>query len=169
MKKALTLVEILIVVAILGILAAVALPTFQSHTRQAKEAAAKDNLRLLRNAIELYAAQHNNVPPGYPNGDTTETPNHITFASQLTKSTNINGQIADTGTSGYPFGPYISAIPLNPFNNFIAAKVLGDDEEFPTDAIVDSGWFGWIYKPSTKKIKLNWSGTDTEGAPYFDY
>ena len=65
MKKAFTLVEILIVVAILGILATIALPTFQSHPQEAKESAAKDNLRILRNAIELFTAQHNDVPPGY--------------------------------------------------------------------------------------------------------
>lgn len=80
MKKAFTLVEILIVVAILGILAAIVLPQFQSHTQQAKESAAKDNLRILRNAIELYAAQHDGVPPGYPNGDTTASPHYLCFA-----------------------------------------------------------------------------------------
>ena len=51
MKRAFTLVEILIVVALLGILAAIALPTFQDHIQQARESAAKDNLRILRNAI----------------------------------------------------------------------------------------------------------------------
>ncbi|GAH74356.1 unnamed protein product, partial [marine sediment metagenome] len=66
MKKAFTLVEILIVVAILGILAAIVIPQFQAHSQEAKEAAAKDNLRILRNAIELYAVQHGGVPPGYP-------------------------------------------------------------------------------------------------------
>ena len=80
MKKAFTLVEILIVVTILGILAAIALPTFQGHIIQAKEAAAKDNLRILRNAIELYAAQHNDMPPGYINGD-LENPLNAWFVS----------------------------------------------------------------------------------------
>ncbi|RKY11715.1 MAG: hypothetical protein DRP65_03460, partial [Planctomycetota bacterium] len=50
MKKAFSLVELLIVVAILGILAAIVVPEFQTYTQQAKEAAAKDNLRILRNA-----------------------------------------------------------------------------------------------------------------------
>ena len=65
MRRGFSLVEILIVVAILGILAAIVLPEFQAHTQQAKEAAAKDNLRILRQQIELYAAQHNGLAPGY--------------------------------------------------------------------------------------------------------
>jgi len=166
MKKALTLVEMLIVVAILGILAAVALPTFQSHTQQAKEAAAKDNLRILRNAIELYAAQHNGIPPGYENGDITTTPHYICFGSQLFKSTNINGQIANTRSPDYPFGPYLSAIPSNPFNNIKIVKVLGNNDEFPTDA---TGNFGWVYKPAIKEIRLDWPATDSAGVAYFDY
>jgi len=166
MKKAFTLAEILIVLAILGILAAIALPQFQSHTQQAKEAAAKDTLRILRNAIEIYAAQHNGVPPGYPNGDTSAELLAMIFVYQMFKATNINGQFADVGTPGYPLGPYIPTMPSNPFNNIKTVKVLVNNEEFPTDA---NGAFGWIYKPSTKTIKLNSNGTDTEGVPYFDY
>ena len=60
-----TLVELMIVVAILGVLAAIVLPEFAGHIQQAKESAAKDNLRILREAIERYAADHNGVPPGY--------------------------------------------------------------------------------------------------------
>lgn len=43
-----TLVELMIIVAILGILAAIALPEFQGHTQKARESTAKENLRLLR-------------------------------------------------------------------------------------------------------------------------
>lgn len=164
MKKAFTLVEILIVVAVLGILAAIALPTFKSHTQQAKEAAAKDSLRILRNAIELYAAQHNNVPPGCYN----EELGSFLFTIQMIYSTNTSGESSGMPVKNdtHPLGPYISALPSNPFNNIKIVKVLGDNEEFLTDA---TGTFGWIYKPSTKTIKLNWSGTDTGGVPYFDY
>jgi prepilin-type N-terminal cleavage/methylation domain-containing protein len=53
-KAAFTLVEILIVTAILGILAAIVIPEFQAHATQAKEAAAKESLRMLREAIDRY-------------------------------------------------------------------------------------------------------------------
>ena len=65
MAKAFSIAELVIVAAIIGILAALAVPTLHSHSMEAKEAAARENLQLLRGAIELYAARHAGVPPGY--------------------------------------------------------------------------------------------------------
>ena len=106
MKRAFTLVEILIVVALLGILAAIVLPTFQDHIQQARETAAKDNLRILRNAIGLYAVEHNDVPPGYSNDDPSQSAFHWTFLLQM------------VGTSNH-----LSDMPENPFNGEIAIKM----------------------------------------------
>jgi prepilin-type N-terminal cleavage/methylation domain-containing protein len=64
MERAFSLVELMIVVAVLGILAAIVVPQFQRHSTQAKEAVAKDSLRLLRGAIELYTARHGGRPTG---------------------------------------------------------------------------------------------------------
>ncbi len=151
MKRAFSLTELLITVAVLGILAAVALPVFQSHTRQAREAAAKDNLRILRNAIELYAAQHNGIPPGYPANDPSRSPGSLPFTFQLIGN-----------------GKYISEYPKNPFNGYTAITFVGNDEDFPAGPS-GSHLYGWIYKPATKKIRLDCLGTDSAGAPYFDY
>ncbi len=51
-----TLVELLIVVIILGVLAAVVIPQFGASTQEANMAALDSNLATMRNAIELYAA-----------------------------------------------------------------------------------------------------------------
>jgi len=151
MKKAFTLVEILIVVAVLGILAAIVLPTVQGHITEAKEAAAKDNLRILRNTIEIYAAQHDGIPPGYPFDDPSQAPTHLSFMIRL-----------------IIIGKYLPEMPENPFNGKTLLKMVLDAEDFPTEP-VDTDLNGWIYKPATKTIKLNWLGTDLAGTPYYDY
>jgi prepilin-type N-terminal cleavage/methylation domain-containing protein len=168
MKKAFTLVEILIVVAILGILAAIALPTFSGHIQEAKESAAKDNLRILRNAIDLYASQHNGVPPGYPLGRTSVNPVFTIFILQLTISTNKDGHTAAIGTDGYPLGPYLSAMPKNPFTNrnIGIPKMITNGQDMPAEA---TGAYDWIYKAATKDIRLDWPGTDSKGVPYYSY
>jgi prepilin-type N-terminal cleavage/methylation domain-containing protein len=151
MKKSFTLTEILIVVAILGILAAIILPTFQSHTQQAKESAAKDNLRVLRNAIELYTVRHNDIPPGYPSDDPTQTPTYLAFLIGVVNT-----------------GKYLPEMPENPFNGKRIFKIVLDNEDFPSEP-VETDTYGWLYKPQTKTIKLNWSGTDSAGMTYFNY
>lgn len=166
MKKAFTLVEIMIVVAILGILAAIALPHFQSHSLEAREVAAKDNLRMLRNAIDLYAAQHNDSPPGYTNGDTTTVPSRMVFGWQLIRASNESGQTAAVGTAGYNFGPYFTEFPNNPFNDSMDITIVLNNGDMPAEA---TGTTGWIYKAAEKNIRLDWPGTDTKGIDYYEY
>lgn len=151
---AFTLVELMIVVAILGILAAIVLPEFQSHSQKAKEAAAKDNLRILREAILRYAAEHNDVAPGYPGNDPSSTPNNLAF----------NAQMITNKT-------YLSGHTKNPFNNVTYIRVLTNDQILneATAATIPTATFGWLYHPASKTIKLHWSGTDSEGKKYFDY
>jgi prepilin-type N-terminal cleavage/methylation domain-containing protein len=85
-KKAFTLVELIIVVTILGILASLVIPTFQGHIVQAKETAAKDNLKVIRTQIEVYKMQHDSVPPGYINGSGAPT---ALLALQFTATTTV--------------------------------------------------------------------------------
>lgn len=166
MKRAFTLVEILIVVAIIGILAAIVIPTFQGHILEAKEAAAKDNLRVLRNAIELYAAQHNNVPPGYPDGRITSQPSPLMFIYQLCYSTNRSGQYSREPLAGYNFGPYLQSFPKNSFNDKWTIGFIADGQQFPEDPPEN---FAYLYKPSVKQIRLDSPGTDRNGIRYYDY
>src|SRR5919197_629586 len=59
-----TLVELLIVVIIIAVLAAIIVPQFSSATIDAQEAALDANLARMRSAIELFQAQHGGKYPG---------------------------------------------------------------------------------------------------------
>jgi len=161
-KRAFTLMEMLIVVAILGILAAIILQEFQTQSELAKEAAAKDNLRILRNAVELYAAQHSGIPPGYTNNNPSNTSGGTIAAAQLTKPTNASGQYDQSG-SAYRFGPYLKTVPKNPFT--WDNRIVTISTSSPSQA----GSLGWLYNPSKKKVYLNWHGTDKNGIQYINY
>ena len=162
MKKAFTLVELLIVISILGIIAALVIPEMRGHSEKTKEAAAKDNIRILRNAIEVYAAQHNGNPPGYNAG----TPSEETFINQMTLASDAGGATAAPGTPGYLYGPYLPGIPENLFNNLTTVTVLADAADLPAEATGDAGW---IYKPATKDLRLDYPGTDSIGETYYEY
>jgi general secretion pathway protein G len=57
-----TLVELMIVMLIIGVLAAVAIPSFISSIRNAKEAALKEDLHVLRDAVDSYTMDKNKAP-----------------------------------------------------------------------------------------------------------
>jgi len=166
MKRAFSLVELMIVVAVLGILAAIVVPQFQSHSTQARESAAKSNLRILRSAVELYATQHNDIPPGYPNGNVTAQPSEQTLTEQLFWSSNRSGQTSQQPAAGFELGPYIRSFPVNSFNGLSTVKIIGNSEALPANA---TGDFGYIYKPAIKTIRLDWAGADKDGILYYNY
>ncbi len=158
MKKGFTLVELLIVIVVLGIIAAIVVPSFQSYTQQAKEAAAKDHLRTLRAIIEIYAAKNGGVAPGYPDNDILRAPTEVNFREQIT--------IAAVEASEFKSG--ILECPENPFSGKKAVKIIANLTPFPSEP-TQTGTYGWIYKPATKNIRLNTKGVDSEGVVYFEY
>ncbi len=58
-----TLIELLIVVAIIGILAAIAVPNFLNAQMRAKVSRAQADLRTVRTAFEMYRMDNNTYPP----------------------------------------------------------------------------------------------------------
>jgi general secretion pathway protein G len=57
-----TLVELMIVLAIIGVLLTVAIPSFVGAVRQAREAVLKEDLHVLRSAIDSYTADKQKAP-----------------------------------------------------------------------------------------------------------
>jgi general secretion pathway protein G len=57
-----TLVELMIVMAIIGVLAVVAIPSYVGAIRQAREAVLKEDLHVMRGAIDSYTADKQKAP-----------------------------------------------------------------------------------------------------------
>ena len=164
--RAFTLVEILIVVVLLGVLAAIVIPAVANSASSAKQSALATDLQLLRRFILVYKGQHLEVGPGYPDGNTTAAPTEQAFVEQATMSSNDSGQTAAVGTAGFHRGPYMDKMPANPLNGLSTVQMLGDGEDFPANAD-DS--HGWICKAATSEIRADNTGTDTNGTQYYEY
>jgi type IV pilus assembly protein PilA len=77
-KKGFTLIELMIVVAIIGILAAIAIPNFLRFQLKSKTSEAKVNLAAIRTAEESYLAEfgsyvNTSATPGTPGGPQKQT------------------------------------------------------------------------------------------------
>jgi general secretion pathway protein G len=105
-KSGFTLVEILIVVVILGILAAIVIPQFTEASTEAKTSSLVSDLQTIRSQIELFKIQHNDLYPGQADAASDIVP--ATFVTDLTGQTTV-------GTK--TFGPYLQKMPSNQFVN----------------------------------------------------
>jgi prepilin-type N-terminal cleavage/methylation domain-containing protein len=147
-----SLLEVVIVVAIIAILAAIGIPRMSRGSRGANDSAVSGNLAVLRNAIELYSAEHGGKFP---------TTDKIT--EQLTKYTDIDGAQSGTKTAPYIYGPYIRTIP--PLTVGLRKGQNGINT-------VDDPNTGWIYADATTGlVRANTTDTDKDdgGTQYNKY
>ena len=143
-RRGFSLLELVIVVVIVGIIAAIAIPRMSRGSAGAADSALSGNLAVMRNAIDLYGAEHDGTLPGA-----------TTIADQLTLYTNSAGGTSTTKTGAYIYGPYVRTIPALP----VGAK---KGENGIAAATADG--IGWIYTAATGTITANCTDTEVDAS-----
>ena len=133
-----TLVEILIVVIILGILAAIVIPQFTNASNDARNNSVASTLQTIRSQTELFKIQHGDTPPVAAG----------MWAIMLGKSNTVDTQtVVATGV----FGPYLQQAPVNPTNGQSAVGAAA------------ATTVGWVYTVSGGQYTLQAVNTTGSG------
>ena len=149
-----TLVELLIVVVILGVLAAIAIPQFSASTDDSKVAALDTSLNNLRTAIELYYQQHGHYPSSVTGGGSYAVDTEATFTAQLANYTSAAGVVNTTKTPVFKYGPYLkkATLPAEPINNIATVQIVVTGTLGMTAA---GGAGGWKFDNKTGQLIAN--------------
>ncbi len=131
-RRGFTLVEILIVVIILGILAAIVIPQFTDASENARKTNMASQLQTLRSQIELFKLQHRD-----------EAPPLATFWDFMTQysQADVAEGTQTTKDVDFKFGPYMQQAVVNPLTG---ESALGDK--------AGGANLGWAYDATTGEI-----------------
>ncbi len=115
---AFTLIELLIVVAIIAILAAIAVPNFLEAQVRSKVSRAKADLRSLATAIEAYAVDHNEYPPGnievFNPSNGTLVPDYNLILPRVARLKPLTTPVSFI--TSIPVDPFLIGVELDPDN-----------------------------------------------------
>jgi prepilin-type N-terminal cleavage/methylation domain-containing protein len=141
-NSAFSLLEIVIVVAIIGVLAAIGIPRLSRGTRGASNSALAGDLRVLRGAIDHYATDHGG-----------RFPTLAGVEKQLTQYTNYGGGNQLVKGGAYIYGPYLRRVPPLPVGLRKGATGISD---------ADGVDVGWIYDDKAGTIRANCGVTEVD-------
>jgi general secretion pathway protein G len=144
MYRGFTLLEMMLVVVIIALIAAIAIPKFSRGAAGANDSAVAANLAVLRNAVDMFQAEHGNAYPAI-----------ATFTAQLTQFTDASGAASATKDATHIYGPYLRSIPALPVG---AAKGSSG-----VAAAAGTG-VGWIFNVTTGAIQTNTTATEVDSA-----
>lgn len=166
MKRAFTLVELLIVIIIVAVLAAIAVPKVAQNARRSKEASLKYNLKLMRSAVDRFYADTGHFPQRM--SWLNDLPNEVVPTFPALKEDGTEVQLSGTIYQG----PYVTddagngsfTSQPNPKGGVFTHSAL----KIPMDPVS-----GLPYKCSLVggKFRVNSSatGNDSQGTPFSSY
>lgn len=148
-RRGFSLIELVIVVVIIGVISAIAIPRMASATENSRAAVLQANLTLLTKAVEHYSAEHNGQHPGEDSSGTVSTDSR-SFMSRLIEHSDESGTLDDTAI----FGPYLRSLPPNPYNDNAVIRIDG-----PSSA---TGLAGWRFSSATRTFQPDHADTPSD-------
>lgn len=137
-RTAFTLVELVMVVTIIGIVSAIAAPRMANAAKNATSTALSATLSTVRQAVDVYYAEHDQYPGYIPGSGIADG---VKFIEQLTLFSNRNGDTSAAYSTVFRFGPYLrKPFPKNPTNNLATVDVKAT----PSDPNPEPGSVGWV-------------------------
>jgi len=151
-RRAFSLIELVIVVVILGIIGAIAIPRMSRGAAGAADSALVSDLAVLRNAIDLFAAEHGGSYPVFAD-----------MPDALTSYSDVIGTDVGVKSTTRIYGPYLRAIPGLP---------VGTNKTQSAFVATQGGTTaGWVYDDTTGQVTANLPAleADVAGVDYNTY
>ncbi|HBB76696.1 MAG: hypothetical protein A2186_02265 [Candidatus Levybacteria bacterium RIFOXYA1_FULL_41_10] len=140
--KGFTLVELLIVIAIIGVLSTLLMANFLGVRERSRDAQRKSNLRQIQSALELYRADVGSYPPTSPGLKNCSSSTALGNAPTCTTIYMKKIPSDPLGTTAYNSGNYYYAINLNGYD-LVACLENSNDKDItltpPTGAPTNCG------------------------------
>jgi prepilin-type N-terminal cleavage/methylation domain-containing protein len=149
-RRAFTLVEILVVIAIIGILVALLLPAVQAAREASRAASCKNNLKQIGLALHMYHDNHRRLPPGWTGNPGPDDPTGWGWGAELLEQIeqrNVQGIVQLNLPIDHPLNKQARETPVPTYlcpTDILEAKFVihgGADDEYANQDQIGSPMF----------------------------